>query len=206
MNKILKTNTKTYDALAKEYEERVSVRRDFNDARISRFIKFVTTGKEILDIGCAVGLETRIFGEKGFTVTGIELSHEMAEYARQRNPHAEIIEGNFMKTGFEKKFDGIFAQAFIHLFPKEEMETVFKKLNDLLKADGVMYLTTSRSQESKEGWYEKLDYAGHYKRYRKFWTKEELEESLHAHGFQIVDYYEIVDPFEKCWMVFTVQK
>ena len=205
MDDILKINKATYDSLASEYERKVSKRRDFNESVISNFVPYISTGKKVLDIGCAVGLDTAVFVEKGFVVTGIELSVEMADYARKRNPSSNIIVGDFMNISFDEKFDAIFAQAYIHLYPKNESNDVLLKMKNLLTIDGVAHITTSKSMISNEGWFAKNDYTGNHKRFRKHWTKNELESSLLSVGFSIINYYEIMDPYCKTWMVFTAK-
>jgi putative hydrolases of HD superfamily len=110
------------------------------------------------------------------------------------------------KYKFNKKYDGIFAQAFIHLFPKDTVKKLLQKIHKLLTPQGVACFTTTKSYESKEGWFPKHDYIGNYTRFRKFWTKEELKETLKENGYDLIDYYEITDPYLKTWMNFTVKK
>jgi hypothetical protein len=43
-------------------------------------------------------------------------------------------------------------------------------------------------------------------RYRKFWTPDELAESLATVGLTPIDYSEFDGPHDKTWMVFTAQK
>lgn len=202
---IRKQNTKTYNSLAQEYNQKSVMRNDFNGHIISKFAKHIITGKNVLDIGCAVGLDMSIFAYLGYSVDGIDISKEMVKLAKQKNPNAKILIGDFMEITFDKLYDGIFAQAFIHLYPKSEVESVLKKIKSLLVLNGVAHITTSKNNESKEGWFTKDDYHGKYKRYRKFWTKNELEETLKRLNFQIVNYFEIMCPFKKKWMIFTVK-
>ena len=206
MDDALRNNNITYDALAKEYDQKSLVRKDFNSKLISRFIKYIKTGDEVLDLGCAVGLDLEIFKEKGFIPMGIELSSEMVKIAQNRNPKIEIINSDFLKIKIKKRFDAIWVQSFIHLFSKIKANKVLKKIESHLKDDGVIHITTTKSKKSREGWAEKKDYFGKYKRFRKFWTKEEMEKFLQTAGFSIVDYYEIEDPFNKIHMNFTVRK
>ncbi len=205
---ISEVNRLTYDALAEQYEGNVNLRRGFNAKIIEHFIPFIKTGKKVLDIGCAVGLDLKIFREEGFMPVGVDFSREMVKFARKRNPGLRVIEGNFMTIDFNEQFDAVFAQSFIHLFPKKESEKVLQKIYSLLKKGGVAHVTTSKSQRSSEGWVEKSDYRGHLKRFRKFWTKEELHAALEEVGLNIVDYYEIDDPLKENWrwMIFTVKK
>ena len=203
---ILIENKKTYDSLAQEYEEKAKVRDEISQLIISKFIKNMKTGNNVLDIGCAIGLQTSIFRAYRYNVTGIEISDEMVKYAKKRNPESNIIVGDFMKYKFKDKFDAIFAQAFIHLYPEKEVNNVIGKIRELLKVDGVALITTTKSNESKEGWYVKTDYSGNKKRFRKHWTKEELENKLKECNFKIIDYYEMTDTFNKEFMIFTVRK
>lgn len=199
-------NKNAYDSLAKEYEQKVTKRSQFNAKVIDKFISFIKTGPAVLDLGCAVGLDMQIFSQKGFQTTGLEISPKMAAFAKKRSPESEIIIGNFLETDLNRQFDAIFAQAFIHLFPKSEVGLVFQKIYSLLKTGGVAHITSSKSKVSREGFYSKVDYQGEQKRFRKFWTKRELKQSLMENNFKIIDYYEITDPYQKTWMVFTVEK
>lgn len=205
MSEIIANNKRTYDALAEQYEQKVLERYDINELVISHFVKHITTGDRVLDLGCAVGLAMSILNHKGFSVVGLDLSREMVLLAKNRNPGNKIILGNFMEVDFGEKFDAIFAQAFIHLFPKEEAISVLKKIKLSLKENGVAHITTSKSTESKEGWHIKSDYSGEHKRFRKFWAKDELTETLLEIGFHIIDYYELQDSFDKEWMIFIVR-
>ncbi len=206
MDEILKINQTTYDALAPEYEEKSVIREDFNAKVIDRFVPFIKTGKEVLDVGCAVGLDIALFSAKGFFPTGVELSPEMVLRARKRNPGIKIIEGDFSSVSLDKKYDAIYAQSFIHLFPKEKAIRIFKKMKDFLKVGGIAHVTSSKSSISGEGFVEKSDYAGNFKRFRKIRKKKELEASILGAGFNVANYYEIIDPYEKEWMVFTIEK
>ena len=202
-------NKKVYDVLASEYDGKATQRKSFNEGIVDRFIPFVHTGKEILDIGCAVGLDMEILRSRGFLVTGIDISSEMVNRAKARNPGCSIVEGNFMNVGFSIQFDGIWAQSFIHLFPKSDAAAVLEKIKSLLKPGGVVHLTTSKEVESTEGYVEKHDYTNKVKRFRKYWTYEELRDFVLGRGFIIKDYYEVDDPNpakNKRWMVFIIEK
>ena len=66
---------------------------------------------------------------------------------------------------------------------------MLNKIKSLLKKGGVLFVTTNKSNESKEGFYKKTNYVGGLKRFRKFWTKKELYNIL-SKRFKIVDYFE----------------
>ncbi len=203
---IQKVNRATYDNLANEYEQRTKTLKNVTEYALPLFIKHLSTGKVILETGCAVGLAIKIMEEKGLIVTGIDISPKMVKYAKGRNPKSNIILGDFLTYKFSKKYNGIFSFAFIHLFPKIVALKVLQKMHQLLKSGGVLYIGTSRSDKSCEGWEEKKDYKDKEKRFRKHWTEKELENALIKTGFKKLDLYIIEDPFKKVWMDFIVQK
>jgi cyclopropane fatty-acyl-phospholipid synthase-like methyltransferase len=199
-------NKDAYEVLADEYESRVPSLMPITNDAMGYFASHLKAAGKVLDIGCAVGIAMSILREKGFQVSGIEISPKMAEYARKRNPGANIIVGDFLKTDFDETYDGILTFAFIHLFPKEETLKIFEKIKSMLNSDGIVLVSTTESKESKEGWYEKGDYDKKVKRFRKFWTEKELEESLTKAGFKKLDLKKYTDPYNKTWMDFIVQK
>lgn len=199
-------NKGTYDILADEYESRVDSLIPVTGDAMNYFASYLKPKGIVLDLGCAVGIAISILKEKGFDVSGIEISPKMVEYARKRNPNTDIILGDFSKTDFPSKFDGVLAFAFIHLYPKQEVVRIFEKIKSILKPGGIALLTSTESSESKEGWHEKSDFSKKEKRFRKFWTEKELRDSLVEAGFEIIDLKKFSDPYGKTWMDFVVKK
>lgn len=197
---------KVYDALSREYEARVESLRSVTEDSMNYFSSQIKLGEKVLDIGCGVGLAINVLNKKGFQATGIEISSKMASYARKRNPDGEITVGDFLTTKFNKKFDGVLAFAFVHLFPKEQVSKIFRKISFILRPGGVALISSTESLESKEGWYVKEGFKKKEKRFRKFWTEQELKESIEKSGFQVLDLNKFKDPFGKVWMDFLAQK
>lgn len=200
-------NKNTYDSLAEEYESRVNDLIPITQEAINICSNYLKANARVLDVGCAVGLAVKLFSEKGFKTTGIELSDKMVEYAKKRNSDAIIILGDFLKHDFGKeKFDGIYMSAFIHLFPKSEINSLFYKINNLLNENGFVFISTTKSEISKEGLEEKKDYKKKELRFRKHWTEEELEETLIKNKLKILNKRIFTDPYKKTWMGFIAQK
>lgn len=196
----------TYDELAEEYERRVDSLLPVTEEAMDYFSSYIAPKGSVLDIGCGVGIAIGVLAKKGFKVAGIEISPKMVEFARKRNLGAEVIVGDFLETEFDDKFDAVLAFAFIHLFPKAEIPKIFNKIKTILKPGGVALLSSTESPESKEGMYAKEDFGKEYKRFRKFWTEEELRESFTQAGFKELALKKYTDPFGKIWMDFVVQK
>lgn len=171
-------------------------------------LDYLKPGNRVLDLGCAVGYDTKMLARK-CNVVGLDISPEMVKLAKQenvRNRKVKIIQGDFLAVRFKEKFDGIFANAFIHLFPTGTDRKVFEKMRVLLREGGVAYIATTRSKKSQEGWYYKKDYKSREKRFRKYWRKTELSQALEKTGFKIIRYFEFDDPFGKHQMNFIVRK
>lgn len=196
----------TYDELAEEYELRVDALTPVTEEAMNCFSAHVKPGGSVLDIGCAVGIAINILGKKGFRCTGLEISPKMADFARKRNPSANIITGDFLTADFNHKFDAILTFAFIHLFPKKQVVTILKKIKSILNPGGVALVSSTKSAESSEGWEIKKDYSKKVKRFRKYWTENELSETLNAVGFKKIILNKFTDPFKKTWMDFIVKR
>lgn len=198
-------NKNTYDILADEYEGRVDSLMPVTNDAMAYFASYLKPSGKVLDIGCAVGIAMSVLRQKGFKVSGIEISPSMAKYAEKRNPNSNVIVGDFLKTDFDETFDGVLAFAFIHLFPKKEAIKIFEKIKSILNPGGIALLSSTESSESKEGWYTKEDFSKKEKRFRKFWTQKELEESFMGAGFKKVALKKFTDPYNKTWMDFVVR-
>lgn len=204
---IVSANLVTYDTLANEYEQKAEVRAEYNRLILSRFAGHIGLAqRSVLDLGCAVGVDSRILLDMGYSVTGVENSPNMAVHARLRCPEADIQVADFMKWETRAKFDAILAQAFIHLFPMSQAQIVLDKIYNLLKPAGIVLVTTTSSDVSSEGWVEKQDYTGGHRRFRKNWTKDEMLSAMFAAKLAIIDDYELTDPYAKSWMLLTGQK
>lgn len=195
-----------YNSVADEYEARVKDLTQITKEAIDICSTYLAVGDSVLDIGCAVGLAVQCFNENGFIASGIELSDEMVVYARRRNPKSDIVEGDFLEHKFEETFNGIYMSAFIHLFPKDKTEELFGKIRSTLKSNGYIFLSTTKSDVSKEGWEEKYDYNKKVSRFRKHWTEDELQKTIEDHKFRIINKRIFTDPFDKTWMGFIARK
>lgn len=197
----------TYDSVADEYEERVGTLRSTTERALADFTNLLQPHAKILDIGCAVGYTVEILRQSSMDVEGIDISPEMIKYARNRNPDNTFIVGDFLEVDYPANdYDGILMYAFIHLFPKDIALQCLDKAIAITKPDGLIFTGTTRSETASEGFEIKKDYKTAVKRYRKRWTKEELEAVFLAHGLETAHYAEKTDEFGKVWMDYILRK
>ncbi len=195
-----------YDRLADEYEGRVGALMAVTQEAMDYFSSHIKPAGTVLDVGCGVGAAMNVLAQKGFIVSGIDISPKMLRFAKARNPGAKVIVGDFLETEFNNKFDAILTFAFVHLFPKAEVKQIFEKIRSILNPNGVALISSTESLESKEGVFSKDDFGEKHKRFRKYWTEQELRDSLNLAGFKELALKKYVDHFGKIWMDFVVQK
>lgn len=211
MKDYISINKETFDLLAEEYNTRwkddliheLNVLEPF----IKRLKKIYHLQIKILDVGCGAGLESFIFSQNGFFVRGVDISPKMAAHAQQNVPSASITTGDFMQEEFKEKFSGVCMASFLHLYPKKDVPPILNKAKSLLLPSGLLFVSTTRSKFSQEGYFEKEDYIKRLKRFRKFWTREELLEILEQNGFKILTAYDDYNrKRKKEWLNVIAQK
>ncbi len=211
MKKYIKSNQKVYDNLAEEYKQKM---RDYviSDKKIAApFIDYLKNHFRkirVLELGPGSGLSLSYLEKEGFETTAIDISGEILRVSQETAPKTKYLFGDFLAFGFGKsKFEGIFAKAFIHLFPKEDAIIVLKKIFDLLENNGAAYIATTIHEKSEEGFFEKTDYNQKMKRFRKRWVESELLEEITKIGFAIYHKgYNIELNKEKKWVNLVVVK
>ena len=99
--------------------------------------------KTILDVACGEGTFAVAMAEKGFDVTGIDLSPQMLEFARQRaqKSKAEVtfILGDMRTLGFKDRFDLVtcWFDSLNYLLDSEDLKKTFRGVSHALKREGL---------------------------------------------------------------------
>jgi ubiquinone/menaquinone biosynthesis C-methylase UbiE len=204
MKDYLEINKDTFNLLAPEYNQRwqkyllhqEDVLKPFFVNLKQRF----NSNINVLDIGCGVGLDSFILNNQGFTVEGVDISEKMIDFARQNVINGKFAVGDFTQIP-ARRFNGLLMDAFIHLFPKNEIPSLLEKIKSCLLPGGLAFICTTKSETSSEGFLEKADYHIKTLRFRKHWTQEELIETLKNSGFKIVEFYlDHETTYNKVWM------
>ena len=121
------------------------------DAIINRILDNANVGAnlDVLDVACGTGVLFPFYLERNVrSVTGIDISHEMARLAAERHKDSEnirVICGDVEETRFDKQFDSVMVyNAFPH-FP--DPERLIATLASLLKEGGRLTVAHSASRE-----------------------------------------------------------
>ena len=105
----------------------------------------VIPGADVLDVACGTGvLFPDYLDRKVGSLTGIDISPEMAKIAREKFPQIEVLCGDVEEAEFDKKFDCIVVyNAFPH-FP--DPEHLIETLSNLLKPGGTLTVAHGMSR------------------------------------------------------------
>ncbi len=196
-------NKKAYGLVAEEYFQRRPLLIENNEKVINNLLKHleIKENLSVLDVGVGSGLDLEIFNNNGFKTYGTDISEKMIELARINSPNSQYYLGNFLDLEFGRKFSVIYAQAFIHLFPKGEIPKIFEKMYSILENNGLIHFSTTIHSKPSEGLEEKKDYKEKVKRFRKRWALNELNEFLETlESVNLIHQYLVKDPMGKNWV------
>jgi SAM-dependent methyltransferase len=97
---------------------------------------------KVLIPGFGYGRNAGIFIDRGFEVTGIEISESAIALARANGINCTIHHGSVTSMPFDnEQFDGIFCYALLHLLNKRERLAFLKACYNQLRYGGLMLFT-----------------------------------------------------------------
>jgi len=209
----INTNKQNYDKMAKKYKERHKS-YGVNEPKPEDYLKVIlnsltkTNNLKSLELGPGSGEILECFEKNGIETTAIEISEEMVKVAKEKSPSTEFINDNVLNVDFEdNSFDIIFAGSFIHLFQKDDLSMVMKKMYKWIDLNGVIFIYTTLHDEDDEGFFHKGDYEGKIVRYRHLFSEKSLKQLITDNNFEMLNYYQIKEPErEKIWQFCLFKK
>jgi 2-polyprenyl-3-methyl-5-hydroxy-6-metoxy-1,4-benzoquinol methylase len=128
------------DASRKSFREKVE---SFH-AGLDLLERYKSSRGRILDVGCGFGTFLIVAKERGWDISGIDISEHAASVASKR-AGIKVLSGELRDAGFrENEFDAVcFNDAFEHFVdPNEQLQHTYR----ILKSDGVLFLNTPNQQ------------------------------------------------------------
>ncbi len=110
-----------------------------------RFLSKLKEGSCILDFGCGSGRDTKYFLSRGYRVDATDGAEELCKIASEYSG-IEVKQMLFSELNEHEKYDGIWACSSILHLPKDELKSVFQKMTDALKQNGVIYTSFKYSE------------------------------------------------------------
>lgn len=120
----------------------------------------LSAGAAILELGCGAGVPcTKILSEseRGFVVTGNDISSAQVALAKIHVPKATFIQGDMMKLDFKpESFDAVLAFYSIFHLPKDEQGNMIERIRIWLKPGGWLLCNfgTNEGDVVREGWFD----------------------------------------------------
>lgn len=151
--KPLELGTK-YDKIAQWWHEHHH-ESSYGVKQFERAVDFALSGGKALDVGCGTGGRfMRILQNKGFSVTGLDVSKEMVSLANKNHPEHKFLHQDICTWESGEKFDFIAAWDSIFHLPFAMHEPVVCKLCSFLAKDGVLIYTFGDAQgEHTDQWH-----------------------------------------------------
>lgn len=175
----------SYQAIAEDFANNVASLAPI--ASIDRFIDLLHVKGKIIDIGSGSGRDAKIFTHKGIDVVGIDFCQNLIDIARKNAPLAEFKLMDIEEMHFPPdSFDGAWAACSLLHIAKKSFPEVLKKIHNLLKKEGLLYLALKKGQgESLEA---DLRYEGDVKKFWSFYEEDELKNILQNTNFKILSF------------------
>jgi SAM-dependent methyltransferase len=132
-------NNKTINYYEENFENYKTNTQRLNFSNIQKiFIKKLKANSTILDFGCGTGRDTKFFLDNNFYVKAIDGSKKMCQIASE---YCNIKVDQILFNDFNEIncYDGIWACASLLHLPYLELNSIFHKLHDALKKDGILY-------------------------------------------------------------------
>lgn len=102
------------------------------------YLSYAEKGKKILEPLCGSGRFLVPFLERGFDISGMDLSEEMLEKLKQKAPGARVICADILEYSSDERYDYIFiSSGSVSLFTDMEVcRRILAKLKDMLAPEG----------------------------------------------------------------------
>lgn len=113
----------------------------FEKQAVDRLLVGVSKHSRLLEVGCGTGHWSRYFSDKGFEVTGIDISAEMIKIARQKhipNSRFEVVDGRNLPFE-DESFDGAAAITVLE-FTTDPEKIISEMARCVKKTKGVIII------------------------------------------------------------------
>lgn len=125
-----------YGSLCTEMYE--ILHKDAPQDELSFYLSYVEKGMKILEPLCGSGRFLIPFLERGFDISGIDLSTEMLAKLNQKAPNAKVFQKDILEYDSKEKYDYIFiSSGSVSLFTDMNLcRRILCKMKNLLKQNG----------------------------------------------------------------------
>jgi len=106
---------------------------------------------DVLEIGCGDGRDAKEIVSKTEHYLGFDISMELINLAKEHVPDAHFIVADAILFDYgSERYDIVFAFASLLHLDKNEIKTVFEKVHNSLKQNGLFYISLKLSDKYEE--------------------------------------------------------
>ena len=154
---------------------------DFWEPEFKKFQQLISSGK-VIDIGCGLGREARLFSKAGYDYVGIDLSDQAIKINKEVFPDLCFKKMNMHDLDFlDGYFDAFWCAATLFHAPKERLVDVLSEIKRVVKKNGFGFITMQEGEQSEEKVVRD--------RFFSFYGPEEFKDILEQNGFSVLEYY-----------------
>lgn len=185
-------NRLAYDLLADEYRARSDSPGPSQEspAYLAGLLasRLEAPAHRVLELGPGSGDVLAALSRFSTETVAVEISPRMAAIANERVRGALIVIADVLTLDFpDGSFDGVYAGAFLHLFPQAEAARLVQRIARWTRPRGAIFANTSVSAEFSESLELKADYLHRVARFRSRWTEAQFRTLLESNGLDVVD-------------------
>lgn len=130
-----------YTKLARAYHEMYQSIFDYkSDFRFYDGVLKSYGCSSILEIGCGSGNLASYFKNAGYQYTGLDMSVEMLEIAREINEGTEFVNGDMRSLDFIREFDSVIitGRSFTYMISNKDVLAALDSVHRNLKKEGIL--------------------------------------------------------------------
>jgi len=180
---------KAYNNSAKEFMQKIGILSNYNDT-YDYLIQHLNENDNVLDLACGPAQISKYIKEKvNVNITGVDLSREMLQLAKNNVPDGIFIEDSIITFTGNFIYDAVIIGFGIPYLRSAQVIECIKNSISLVKTTGYLYLSFMHG--NKEG-FEKTSFGGDNNFYIFHHDKEDIKNILQENGMKIEKEY-IID-------------
>jgi 2-polyprenyl-3-methyl-5-hydroxy-6-metoxy-1,4-benzoquinol methylase len=156
--------------------------------------------QNLMILGIGYGRNSRPFIEKGYEVSGIEISEEAIKILNNSDLKGKIKKihiGSILDIEFKnEKYDAVFSFNVLHLFQEKDRIVILNKCKSILNNSGLLFFTVMSELDSDYGKGTEIEYNTFDKKGRPVHYFTERDIKNHFQDFKIIETGLIDEPEE----------
>ncbi|NHJ33749.1 MAG: class I SAM-dependent methyltransferase [Asgard group archaeon] len=139
--------------------------------------------KKILEIGCGSGNLANFFVKKGYDYTGLDMSKEMIDLAKELVPDGKFIRADMRHLNLEECFEAVIVtgRTFTHLTTNHDVMFALSSIHKILEKDGWLLFDNFDAYEIFTGFKEEMTHKSNYN--NKTYTRKSKTSFDFEHGW-----------------------